>query len=205
MTQAADGMMLFAGSDGLFRFDGVKFERTDNIDGNKLLSSNLFYLYNFDGALWLTYQFGGISVFDKGKVRHFGADDGLPGGVVHIVDRSERGVMWASTGYGLFWRDGERWRRAGKEHGLPDGGTDPMNFPADGGVIVYIGDDVYRSPAGEPAFKKILTIPGVEGGDDRPDGTIWMYSQKSGITAYNPVTGAVNKITLPPNDAGIYS
>lgn len=180
-------------------------ERTDNIDGNKLLSSNLVYINNFSGAVWLTYQFGGISVFDKGKVRHYGAADGLPPGVMRIVDRSLKGVMWATSSSGLYWLEGERWQRAGAEQGLPEGSMLAMNFPSDGGVITYIADGVYRSPAGKPHFTRILTLPGVEGGDDRPDGTIWMYSQKSGITAYHPVTGAFNKVTLPPNDAGIYS
>ncbi|MYM67334.1 hypothetical protein GTP45_10875 [Pseudoduganella sp. FT55W] len=205
MTQGADGMMLFGAYDGLHRFDGVKFERIDNIDGNKLLSTNVISLINFDGALWLTYQFGGISVFNKGKVKHYEAADGLPAGAIRYVDRSEKGVMWASSGYGMYWLDGDRWRRAGADQGLPEGGSAAMNFPADGGVITYIGDDVYRSPAGEPKFKRVLTLPGVEGGDDRPDGTIWMFSQKSGITAYDPETGALKKIDVPRNDAGIFS
>ncbi|HEX5344158.1 MAG TPA: triple tyrosine motif-containing protein [Duganella sp.] len=205
MTQAADGMMLFGAYDGLHRFDGVKFERVDNIDGNKLLSTNVISLINFDGALWLTYQFGGISVFDKGKVKHYEAADGLPTGAIRYVDRSEKGVMWASSAYGMYWLDGARWRHAGEEQGLPAGEAKAMNFPADGGAITYIGDDVYRSPAGEPRFKRIFSLPGVEGGDDRPDGTIWMYSQKSGITAYDPDTGALSKVTVPRNDAGIFS
>jgi signal transduction histidine kinase/ligand-binding sensor domain-containing protein len=202
MTQAADGMMLFGAYDGLYRFDGVRFERVDSIDGNKLLSPNVTSLANFDGALWLTYQFGGVSVFKNGKARHYDTKDGLPPGVIRHVDLSPKGVMWASSPYGMYWLDGARWRHAGAGQGLPDGGTQAFNFLADGSVITYVGDGMYRSAPGEPKFRQVLTMPGIEGGDDRPDGSIWLYSQKSGITAYNPDTGALSKVTLP---GGVYS
>lgn len=205
LTQAANGMMLFGAYDGLYAFDGIKFERVDNIEGNKLVSPNITSLANFDGALWVSYQFGGISVFKSGKVRHYDTAEGLPSGAVRHVDRSPKGTMWASTSRGMYWLDGELWKHVGVNEGLPDGETIGFNFPADGGIITYVGDGMFRSPAGPPQFKRVLTLLGIEGGDDRPDGTIWLYSQKSGITSYDPKTHILNKITLPGNNSGIYS
>ncbi|NYE59418.1 signal transduction histidine kinase/ligand-binding sensor domain-containing protein [Duganella sp. 1224] len=197
MTQAADGRMLFAAHDGLYRFDGVAFERIEQIDGNRLQSSNLMSISSFDGALWVTYQFGGISRFKAGQARHYGEADGLPPSAVHHVDLSPGGIMWAATSRGLYWLEGQRWRHAGAEHGLPDGFAGAFNFTRDGGIITYIGDHMYRSAAGEPRFRLVLTMAGLEGGDDRPDGSIWLYSQRSGITAYDPASGALRKVTLP--------
>jgi hypothetical protein len=72
ITQTTDGWLWLSSAEGLFRYDGVTFERMDAIDGNPLLSTIVLPVYAPpDGGLWVGYRFGGASLFKNGKVWPF--------------------------------------------------------------------------------------------------------------------------------------
>ena len=45
LAQTSDGYLWLAAAGGLFRFDGVRFERIDRVGGERLLSSNIMTLF----------------------------------------------------------------------------------------------------------------------------------------------------------------
>ena len=68
ITQTHDGWLWLSTPTGLYRFDGVRFDRHDAIDGNALRSSIVLPLHTApDGTLWVGYRFGGASAFINGK------------------------------------------------------------------------------------------------------------------------------------------
>ena len=61
ITQTPDGWLWLGGPSGLFRFDGVRFERAPAALAP--LSANIGNLGLLpDGSLWITYKFGGASL-----------------------------------------------------------------------------------------------------------------------------------------------
>ncbi|MYM99278.1 two-component system sensor protein, partial [Rugamonas sp. FT81W] len=98
ITQTPDGWLWLSTPNGLYRFDGLNFERREQVGGQKLQSTIVLPLYTApDGALWVGYRFGGASVFKDGQVRHYGAADGFPPGATYSFARAPDGAMWATT------------------------------------------------------------------------------------------------------------
>ncbi|MRX06666.1 hypothetical protein GJ697_02320 [Pseudoduganella sp. FT25W] len=196
MTQDSAGMIWFAASDGLYHFDGARFERTDQIDGHKLLSPVTMCVDAFGDQLWVGYQYGGVSVFEHGAVRHYRQAQGVPEVTIQHFGKMPGGMMWFSSGKGMHWLDGAMWRHAGAADGLPDGPTAAFNILPDGGMVVYFPDGLYQSAPNSHRFRRVLQQEGVEGGELRPDGTLLINSQQHGMQIFNPVTAAVAPFAL---------
>jgi signal transduction histidine kinase/ligand-binding sensor domain-containing protein len=196
MTQDSAGMIWFAASDGLYHFDGARFERVDGINGHKLLSPVTMCVDAFGDQLWVGYQYGGVSVFEHGAVRHYGEAQGAPAGTIYHFGRMPGGTMWFSSGTGMHWLDGDRWRHAGVADGLPDGPTVAFNILHDGSLLVYFPDGVYRSTPNGRRFRRVLQQPGVEGGELRADGTVLINSQQRGMQLFDPAAGTVTPFAL---------
>jgi signal transduction histidine kinase/ligand-binding sensor domain-containing protein len=175
MTQDTGGFMWFATPSGLYRFDGVRFERIHALGGTPLLSNAVATVRAFpDGALWIGYRFAGISVYRDGRLRHYTAADGIdPEGVGSIV-ADERGRTWASTNKGLFVLDGARWHRIGADQGLPGMPEGLRRDPA-GRLWVHTETALYYRDPGADRF-----VPaGLEGQRfdvmAAPDGHLWLW------------------------------
>jgi hypothetical protein len=155
IEQDRTGMLWFAAADGLFRFDGMRFERIDDISGNKLLSSNVRTLALFNDALWLGYTFGGISIFEHGKVRHYREAEGVPSSTIYQFAKTADGRLWFSSSIGIYWLDGERWRQVAPDDGLPEGLQPGFNVLHDGTLLVNHADGLFRSIPGTHRFRRV--------------------------------------------------
>ncbi|MFJ2990215.1 two-component regulator propeller domain-containing protein [Collimonas sp. NPDC087041] len=120
IAQTPDGWLWLASPSGIFRFDGVTFERfrpngiqpmSNNVWGMRLLTS---------GALWFGYVGGGASVWKDGQVRNFGPEDGLPSASVFDFAEDGAGRVWIATGAGLRVFDGERWQQPAQDFHAPE-------------------------------------------------------------------------------------
>ncbi|MBL8279411.1 MAG: hypothetical protein JNL93_22285 [Pelomonas sp.] len=110
---------------GLFRFDGVRFERYALRPGQRLTSNNINALHiEPDGDVWIGLYAGGAAHLHDGHVTAFGEAQGLPGGRVLRFARGPDGVLWAAAGDGLARFDGQRWHRVGAERQFHDAGAD---------------------------------------------------------------------------------
>ncbi|MCP3042733.1 ATPase, partial [Xanthomonas euvesicatoria pv. allii] len=80
MTQTRDGYIWVVASGGLFRFDGVEFERVQQVAGVPLPTSQIYALWARPaGGLWVGYLFGGASfIGEDGTSQHYSTQDGLP-------------------------------------------------------------------------------------------------------------------------------
>jgi len=177
ITQTPDGWLWLSTPNGLYRFDGLNFERREQVGGQKLQSTIVLPLYTApDGALWVGYRFGGASVFKDGQVRHYGAADGFPPGATYSFARAPDGAMWATSAGGLARLDGGRWRRVG-----PDSGFDPgarsvwqVLFDRDGTQWVSSDRAIYYRRQGDSRYHVAspanIPLSSMAAG---PDGTVW--------------------------------
>src|SRR5580698_5925646 len=103
LAQGPDGFLWLATGAGLYRFDGVTFERFQPRNGQALQSLDLNALsISPSGDLWVGYLSGGVTRVTDGKVTNFTEKDGIPVGHVWSIENDSRGDTWIASEHGLF-------------------------------------------------------------------------------------------------------
>src|SRR5271154_789240 len=112
LAQTNDGFLWLGGPNGLFRFDGTRFEPFSSPFGDRLFSTDLNSLFAPpSGGLWIGYTLGGFSFLDKGRVTNYAGETGSVYGFAQNPD----GIVWAGTTSGLWRFDHSRWQPIGIE------------------------------------------------------------------------------------------
>ncbi|WP_085316699.1 sensor histidine kinase [Derxia lacustris] len=119
--QTPDRFLWLATVDGLWRFDGLRFERIDLAGADAQRSQNLAGLHvAADGSLWIGLRLGGIVHRSATETVWYGTDSGAPDGSVFALAQDGAGRSWAASNRGLFRLDGERWNRVDDRLGYPE-------------------------------------------------------------------------------------
>jgi signal transduction histidine kinase/ligand-binding sensor domain-containing protein len=175
-AQAPDGWLWISTPTGLYRFDGVRFERTEQVHGHPLAASNIMGLTTTpDGAVWVGYRVGGVSVFRKDGSHTYAESDGLrPVGVMHI-EAAPDGAIWAAMrdGVALLPPGGKRFQYIGPEAGLPSLGAFQILFARDGATWIGTNTGAYFRRAGETRFSQAWPRKALVALCEAPDGTLW--------------------------------
>jgi signal transduction histidine kinase/ligand-binding sensor domain-containing protein len=103
ILQTPDGYLWFTTSDGLVRYDGVRFRVFDK-SGTPGLASNRFRVLHLgsDGTLWAGTENGGLTGYRDGQFKSYTAADGLPDNWVRgILDEPGGGGLLVFTSRGL--------------------------------------------------------------------------------------------------------
>jgi signal transduction histidine kinase/ligand-binding sensor domain-containing protein len=162
LAQTADGYLWVGASDGLFRFDGTRFELFRASAGEPLQSTFVSALSAADEGLWVGYWFGGFSFVKNGHVRNFD----LATGTVTALARDKQGAAWAGgqsrSGVSGLWRfDGSSWRNVADDWSFPAEPVAHLGFDRDGNLWVLTGrrsaeaaKQLYELQAGGRAFRK---------------------------------------------------
>jgi signal transduction histidine kinase/ligand-binding sensor domain-containing protein len=185
IAQTKDGYLWIASTAGLFRFDGVRFERTDAIPGQRLPSRNVLTVWAPpSGGLWVGYMFGGASFISNGKIRNYGEREGLPVGSIRAFAQDKSGTLWVATTRGVRRFDGSRWVDVGAELRLPKTYTSMLSFDRSGTLWIAVDNSIMYLRPGE----RILTTTGIQldgevNFQEGPDGTLWLIDWKQGIRA----------------------
>lgn len=120
LAQTTDGYIWAGSQHGLYRFDGVQFQRFDPDSGSRLPSESIWSLFATpDGKLWIGYTSGTVSVVDRHGPINYSAADGLPKGPVAGFALDRQGRIWAASSGGLACLENGRWRVVGEEAGFP--------------------------------------------------------------------------------------
>jgi signal transduction histidine kinase/ligand-binding sensor domain-containing protein len=116
MAQTTDGYLWLAAETGLFRFDGVRFEKFTPADGAELPGAGTFDLKALpDGSLWIAWRLHGVSRLKDGVLKTYDREDGLPSSTIFAVEQDGAGRIWAASQIGLYLFDGSRWHKVGAE------------------------------------------------------------------------------------------
>jgi signal transduction histidine kinase/ligand-binding sensor domain-containing protein len=202
IAQTTDGYLWLGGDNGVFRFDGVHFDRYKLPSGEKLNSDNISSLMaTSDGGLWIGLRYGNVGFLKDGRIISYGEPEGLPPGMVYgfIVDRE--GVVWAAINGGLARLEGSRWRRIGEDWSYPGKSAKAVFVDRDGTLWVASEDTVVFLPRGQRVFQKT----GEHVGSSRkvnqiaqaPDGTLWMAEFGSAVVRPITVPGRENSLPSP--------
>ncbi|MFZ6719790.1 sensor histidine kinase [Undibacterium sp. Ji49W] len=193
MTQSKDGWLWLASSDGLFRFDGVRFERFHPI-GAQLISSNVWGMHQMkSGAIWIGYRTGGASLIQDGKVRNFGVQDGLPMATIYDFAEDSAGRIWSATSRGLHVYDGNKWATPPETLHAPKGDCTFLTA-SDASIWAQCETGSFRLP---PPAISFIQHPGPMGMGrlvEDPIRTVWSIGGPQGeIVALNKADAAREK------------
>jgi ligand-binding sensor domain-containing protein len=183
-AQTPDGYLWIASPIGLYRFDGVQFERIQTVHGDHLLGSSISTLFTAeDGGLWIGYTHGGASLLRGDQLINFAEAAGLPSNtnVFHFAQDSD-GRMWAATKGGLFRLKNERWQKIGYKAGYNEPLAQEVAVDEDGTIWVLSSQNLLYLPKGASQFKRAAPQLGGFGFVYHHDGTIWMTHAKRGRT-----------------------
>lgn len=174
ITQSVDGMLWIGGVDGLYRFDGVTFEKVEG--KRRLVVAQV--LAARDGAVWVGLARGqGMLVYDKGELRPSGMPN--PSREVNDIAEDRDGAIWVARG-GRSVRSlarffGGRWQEFDAESGLPEQPVWNLLVARDGTLWVVLEHAIYRRRPGAERFEPTgLVVPPRSSLAEDPQGGIWL-------------------------------
>jgi signal transduction histidine kinase/ligand-binding sensor domain-containing protein len=176
LAQTNDGYLWLGTSTGLYRFDGVLFDKYVPPSGSSFPAENIYCLLATpDGGLWIGFWYGGISFLKDGKLINYGQTEGLPPGRIQSLTRDDDGIIWAATAGGLARLEDSRWQRIGTDWNYPGKAAQSVFVDKLGILWVATDETVVFLPKGARSFQ--LTgehILQVLQFSQSPDGAIWM-------------------------------
>lgn len=175
-AQTTDGWLWLASAEGLFRFDGVRFERKDVIHGQRLYANSLVgLLATPDGALWIGHRRGGVTQVKDGRMTVYKPGEGLLDGAVFSLARGPDGAIWASTtkGLGYLAPGARRFITIDAGTGLPRALTHKVLFTRDGRQWVATASGMFYRDQGARRYRRAWPSVPVAAMDQAPDGTLW--------------------------------
>jgi signal transduction histidine kinase/ligand-binding sensor domain-containing protein len=102
-AQTPDHYLWIGTTGGLLRFDGARFTVFDPGNTPQLHENSVFALLaSRDGSLWIGTEGGGLTRWQDGKFRSYGAQDGLSDGFVRALFEDRGGTLWVGTDNGLL-------------------------------------------------------------------------------------------------------
>lgn len=176
IARTRDGFLWLGSGDGLYRFDGLNFQRVDPEDFDNFRARQVTALAAApDGSLWVGYAFGGIARLKDGRLRGANPQKKPRGRITDIVAAPD-GTVWVSAWSGF----GSQLRH------LVNGRWDVIDVAGpllrmyrqrDGAIWIASYPDILRLP---PGGRKLEVVPGLQnlGPAFREDakGQVWFYS-----------------------------
>ena len=182
LAQTEDGTLWLGSPTGLFRFDGLQFERFQPPPGQSGTTGSVSTLFAQPGSgLWIGYRFGGVGWWNRGKLRHFGRGDGLPPGTVTAVAADAQGRIWAGTTVGIVRFDGKRWSTPPEAYGYPAGPTYALHTDSAGALWAAAEGGTWRLASGAARFQRSTRSISFAWLAERKDGRVWESNGTQGL------------------------
>ena len=188
LAQAADGFLWMSASGGLFRFDGLRFERVELPHDDRLTSNRIANVFAPpSGGLWIGFVFGGAAFLHDGQMTLYGTTEGLPAGSILAFAQDSTGVVWAASTDGLLRLEGSHWRPMGVSENYRDDGFKKLMVDSADTLWVIAQAKVSFLPKGETSFREADVLPrkpgtansGVAGIAESPSGAVWLFRDQA--------------------------
>ena len=196
LAQTKDGYLWIGTFNGLFRFDGVRFERYQPERGDQFPSQGISALLATpDGGLWIGFVTGGTTFLENGRGHtekprgyKYGGREGLPSSTVNEFALDREGAVWAGTYRGLFRFTQSRWEKVGTEWGFFSAGAKGLFVDNQGKLWVNANTDLYCLSPGGHVFE-MRKVPYQWIIRQTPDGTFWLSESQKGVHAVSGPLG----------------
>jgi signal transduction histidine kinase/ligand-binding sensor domain-containing protein len=182
IAQTTDGFLWLACADGLYRFDGERFELFTLANGSHPITEAATALLGLPGNdLLVGMRFGGAFLLHAGHVTAYGKGQGLPDRSVTAFAVRGDGSWWAQTTAGLYRFDSVHWSRVGADWNYPAKVGWFLTMSRNGTLWSRSGDGTFYLPPNATSFNK-SPVPGGQGKiAECADGNLWMSDADLGL------------------------
>ncbi len=196
LAQSPDGYLWLGTGAGLYRFDGVRFQRVETTDGAPFPSVDITALLAMpSGDIWIGYQNGGVSLLSHGRLTNF--KDGVAKGPVHQFAEDQDHTVWMMADYGLARFSDGRWQEIGSDWGFPAQSGNSLFVARDGTLWVTISSGrSFLQDASELVFlrrgshrfeisdRPVMVAAALA---QEPDGQLWVSDPTQGAREMDPI------------------
>lgn len=195
MAQGRDGFLWLATGEGLYRFDGLRFELIEPERSGQKHDLPSALLVTKSGDVWTNFETSRrFAVYSHGALRILD-EPAAPSRIAAMVEGAD-GAIWALTAnYDaevLRFHNG-RWQTFNAADGLPKSNSSNMLVAADGAIWIACSTAVARLSPGAERFEIYRQTPSAMLSQD-PVGRVWL-SEPNG--SY-PITGPGGRGSPPP-------
>jgi ligand-binding sensor domain-containing protein/signal transduction histidine kinase len=140
LLQTKDGYLWVGTSNGLARFDGIRFTTFRILDHPRLKSNRILCLHeDAQGVLWIGTDEGGLASCRSRQFSSLGTAEGLSSDTVLCLGDDQAGDLWVGTASGLNrLRDGQ-FTTFFKPDGLPDDRVGAIGQPPGAPMVIATG------------------------------------------------------------------
>lgn len=144
ILQTRDGYLWVGTAAGLARFDGVKFSAVP-LPGPLAITA---LCEDTNGSVWIGTQNDGLYRWQRGRISHFGAAEGLLDPAITSLTVDGRDNVWIGTHQGVNRWDGQKLRSLTTRDGLPDNSVLSVHAAKSGTVWITTAGSTCRYIAG---------------------------------------------------------
>jgi PAS domain S-box-containing protein len=185
LAQSADGYLWLGSPDGLYRFDGVVFERYQPQSGGPFPVrpvNSLLALPN--GDLWIGFRSGGVSLLRNGNANDYTVREGVPNGAIWSFAQDREGTIWAATSNGLARLEGNRWKEVGKDWNFAGKSANTIFLDGQGTLWVSTEDTLVFLAPGARRFQPTgIRVGQVSQIAQAAGGKLWMAETTRSVRA----------------------
>jgi len=181
IAQTPDGFLWLGSRQGLYRFDGLRFERITRIAGKPMVDDDILKLFvDDDGSIWIGYVSGGMSRLGGPHPANYQYQrDDVPRGSVIGFGRDAGGRLWAATPAAVVYLDiaTDTWKSAANMGFDPAWSPQRFFIDREKGMWVAFSNGAQSGIAHlAPGAKRFEVVPqSIEQPffDQARDGTLW--------------------------------
>jgi len=216
IQQAPNGFLWLTTPTGVFRFDGLRFESTDEVTNRQVHNADIVTVFpSPSGGIWLTTRSHGLLLWKDSRVTHYPDRRCTPAQGLNGIVEDRDGSLWIAGSAGLFRLKNGNCEQIHNDPAFPGGfplailmdraGTLWVKWPTGALYFLKIGEHKFnRCSPGEGAGGEYAFL------NQAPDGSIWL-SDAGGlrrVTGYpdptKPLAGA-EKTHKPPTGFGNFT
>ena len=167
LAQTTDGFLWIGAVDGLYRFDGISFER---------YRPGIVYalLARPNGDLWVGLS-AAVVRLRTGQQTTYSVSEGVPNGKVAGFAEDAEGTIWVATNAGLARLEGDRWTQVGQNWDFPGKLATGMCLDRHGTFWVATDSTIVFLPHGARKFQPT----GISSGEvwqivEAQNGQLWL-------------------------------
>ena len=207
IKQSSEGYLWLTTSNGVLRFDGVRFQSVAEATLGAAHNSEIDSVFlSSSGGLWLTTEGAGLLFWKDGKLTEFRDRRCTPTRKMGKLVEDRDGSLWVQGAGGLFHLRGSACDAVGPERGYPGGFAAGLFEESDGTLWVKTRKGpLLFLPSGQSKFQQSEYGNGPSTSyaflHQAPDGTIWLsddqglrrVTSKLDAHAFSPPHGHAHK------------